>query len=99
MANDLIEKLTSNRYKILKLLYENQAKKPDGSTFVAITQIEIANELNVSKMTVNSIFKELQSDGLVNKCGNTRGRYELSEKALMIIEQMNIINEKLEEDR
>lgn len=99
MSNTLMEKLTSNRYKILKILYENQVKKADGTTFVPVTQIEIADQLNISKITVNSIFKELQSDSLVNKCGNTRGRYELSDKALMIIEQMNIINEKLEEGR
>lgn len=99
MPNTLMEKLTSNRYKILKILYENQVKKADGTTFAPITQVEIADQLNISKITVNSIFKELQADGLVGKIGSVRGRYELSEKALMIIEQMNIINEKLEEDR
>ena len=99
MSNTLMEKLTSNRYKILKILYENQVKKADGTIFAPITQVEIADQLKISKITVNSIFKELQADGLVGKIGSVRGRYELSEKALMIIEQMNIINEKLEEDR
>ena len=32
MPNTLMEKLTSNRYKILKILYENQVKKADGTT-------------------------------------------------------------------
>ena len=95
MSNTLMEKLTSNRYKILKILYENQVKKADGTTFVPVTQIEIADQLNISKITVNSIFKELQADGLVGKIGSVRGRYELSEKAVMIIDQMKKIEEKI----
>lgn len=95
MSNTLMEKLTSNRYKILKILYENQVKKADGTTFAPITQVEIAAQLNISKITVNSIFKELQTDGLVGKIGSVRGRYELSEKAVMIIDQMKKIEEKI----
>lgn len=99
MSNTLMEKLTSNRYKILKILYENQVKKADGTVFIPVTQAEIAADLKISKITVNSLFKDLQVDGLVSKCGSMRGRYELSDKALMIIEQMNIIDKRLGEDK
>lgn len=97
MSEIIIEKLTNNNYKILKILYENQVTISDGTIFTPITQAEIANKLGLSKITINNLFKELQGVGLVNHCGTNRGRYSLTKKAIIIIKGLESINKSLKE--
>ncbi|HHD2603304.1 winged helix-turn-helix transcriptional regulator [Clostridium perfringens] len=97
MSESLIEKVTNNNYKVLKILYENQVVKKDGTIFTPITQAEIANKLELSKITINIMFKELQESGLVYHCGTNRGRYCLTKKAIIIIKGLEYINKSLNE--
>ena len=92
----VIESLTNNNYRVLKFLSDNQVEL-NGIKFIAITQIEIAQELGLSKVTVNSIMRDLQEKKLVCPFENRRGKYCLSDKAEIIIKSIEQINKKLEE--
>ena len=78
--NRVIELITNNNYKVLKLLNDNQVQV-EGVYFTAITQAEIANKLSLSKVTINSIIKNLQEQGLVCPFENHKGRYCLTNNA------------------
>lgn len=90
-----IEKITTNYYKTLKILFDNHIKTPDGN-LCTVKQTQIAEKLGISKITMNAIFKELQQDSLVIKCENQRGKYILTDSAIFIIENMNRIEIELD---
>ena len=85
----------NDSYKILNLLYENQTVVLD-KTVVPLTQSEIANELGMSKAKVNSLIGQLQNEEYVSLA--TRGKYVLSEKAILLIESMRRTDTKLLKD-
>jgi len=89
----IIDKITTNYYKTLKVLADHEVKSIDGYTFSPITQIEIAKKLNISKITMNVIFKQLQDDGLVKPFEAKRGMYKLSDNAKFIIKNIEKMNE------
>lgn len=76
-----IDLFLNDSYKILNLLYENQTVVLD-KTVVPLTQSEIANELGMSKAKVNSLIGQLQNEEYVSLA--TRGKYVLSEKAILL---------------
>lgn len=80
------EKLTTNYYKTLEILYDSLVNI-NNEKIAVITQVEISERLGLSKITVNSIFKELRNDGLV-KPYKVIGRYILSEEAIEIVQKM-----------
>ena len=92
--NKVIESLTNNNYRVLKLLNDNQVEL-NGVKFTAITQIEIAESLELSKVTVNAIMKDLQEKDLVCPFENRRGRYRLTDKATTIIKDMEKLQTKI----
>lgn len=76
-------------YKLLKLLYDNQTVVLDKKV-VPLTQVEICSVLNMSKVKVNTIFVELQKEGLLIQ--ETRGKYSLTDKACVIVDSIEKIN-------
>ena len=80
------EKLTTNYYKVLELLYDSLVNF-NNERISIITQVEIAEKLSLSKITINSIFRELKNDGMV-EADKVIGRYRLSEEAIKIVETM-----------
>lgn len=90
-----IDLFLNDSYKILNLLYENQTVVLD-KTVVPLTQSEIANELGMSKAKVNSLIGQLQNEEYVSLA--TRGKYVLSEKAILLIESMRRTDIKLLKD-
>jgi DNA-binding transcriptional regulator LsrR (DeoR family) len=77
-------KLTTNYNKVLEILYDNIANINHKQVSI-ITQIEITEQLGLSKIIVNSLFKELRDDGLIISI-NMVGRYYLSEYIIKIVE-------------
>ena len=77
-------------YKLLKLLYDNQTVVLDKKV-VPLTQVEICSVLNMSKVKVNTIFVELQKEGLLIQ--ETRGKYSLTDKACVIVDSVEKINQ------
>ncbi len=77
-----IKLFLNDYYKLIKLLHDNEVSVLD-EVFVPLTQQQIANTLNYSKMKVNGMFIELQKRGFVEQ--KTRGKYVLSDSAESII--------------
>ena len=84
------EKITTNYYKVLETLY-NSLVNINNQQVAIITQSEIAEQLSLSKITINAIFKELRNDGLVRP-HKVVGRYCLSEEAISIVKKIKNIS-------
>lgn len=78
----MIELFVNDNYRILKFLYDNQIVILNKKV-IPLTQIEIANELNFSKMKVNAVFLTMQEQELIKREG--KGKYSLTEKAEHVV--------------
>ena len=58
-----------------------------GSMIIKLSQQEIAEILNLSKVKVNGIINELKTDGYLIQ-NSSRGKYILTEKAVNILAEM-----------
>lgn len=92
---NIIAKITSNTYKVLKQMYDCQVDLPDGTRYVPISQAELSRIIGVSTITMNKIFKQLKEDGLVVPVEGVRGKYQLTDKAVVIISEMEKLEDKL----
>lgn len=83
----------NDSFRILKLLYDNQTTVLDKKV-IPLTQVEISNELGMSKAKINMLIGELQKNGYV--AIQSRGKYILLDKAKCIVEDIDNIEAKLE---
>ena len=81
--------LTDN-YQVLMVLYSHQ-QEVNGNVFTAITQQEIADNMDFSLMKINAIINKLKNAGYVNSYRNSRGRYQLTKKAYSLINSIEIM--------
>lgn len=84
-----IKLFLNDYYELIKLLHDNEVRVLD-EVFVPLTQQQIADTLNYSKMKVNGMFIELQKRGLVEQ--KSRGKYVLSDSAESIIKTVENLN-------
>lgn len=84
----IIDKMTNNAYKVLKYMYSCQIKLPDGTKYIPLSQAGMAPLIGVSTITMNKIFKQLKDDNLLLPIEGKRGKYDLTEKAVIIIKEM-----------
>lgn len=90
--SNIIEQMTSNTYKVLKILYLNQVKLASGEIVVPLTQQYIADKMSLSIISVNAIFKELMKNKLIVQKG--RGKYVLTDRANDIVKNIEKLNKK-----
>ena len=74
----------NDNYQVLAVLYDNQ-QEINNHIFTAITQQEIADNLGYSLMKINAIIAKLKKAGYVSLYRNSRGRYQLTNKAYILI--------------
>lgn len=79
-----IDIFLNDNYLVLIVLYDNQ-QEINNHIFAAITQEEIGENLDFSIMKANGIIKKLKEYGYINAYKNSRGRYQLTDKANMLI--------------
>ena len=94
----IIDKMTNNSYKILKYMYTRQIEDKNGEKYVPLSQVEIADILEISTITANKLFKELKDNDLLYSIEGKRGKYKLSDKALIILQDMEELANKLKEE-
>lgn len=79
-----VDMFLNDNYRVLVVLYENQ-QEINNHVFTAITQQEIADNLGYSLMKINAIIIKLKKYGYINHYRNSRGRYQLTNKAYILI--------------
>ena len=77
-----VENFTNTKFQILSYLYDIK----DRNNLVKITQSEIVEEFDLSRGTVNSIFKNLKDKNYLVHDSSRIGRYYLTEEALKVVE-------------
>lgn len=82
-----IQYFTNDNFRTLAYLYDMKG----ANNKAHITQQEIADDLELSRVTVNKIMGELKSSGYLEQDGKHLGRYILTEKALSVIETFRMI--------
>ena len=82
-----IQYFTNDNFRTLAYLYDMKGSNNKAH----ITQQEIADDLELSRVTVNKIMGELKSSGYLEQDGKHLGRYILTEKALSVIETFRMI--------
>lgn len=93
----VIDKMTNNTYKILRYMYTRQIEAPNGDKYIPLSQVEIAEIFGMSTITANRLFKQLKEDDLLHPLENKRGKYRFTDKALIILKEMERLENKLEE--
>jgi predicted transcriptional regulator len=86
-----LEFFANDKYKLLKLLHENQVKVKD-SFYVPMSQQEIADMAHFSKLKTNQILNELIAMGFVENYKNMRAKYRITDmgiKSLNLMQKNN----------
>lgn len=84
---DDLDLFLNDNYRLLIVIYNHQ-QTINENTFSPITQQEMAEILGCSIMTVNPIIKKLKNQGYVNTYKNSRGRYQLTDKAKYLVREI-----------
>ena len=79
MDDHSLEFFANARYKVLKVISENQVNV-DGFPYCALSQQEIADIAKMSKVKVNKIIGELLENRYLELFQNKRGKYVITEK-------------------
>lgn len=77
-----VKYFTNDKFRALAYLYDMKGS----DNRARITQQEVADELGLSRVTINGIFKQLKDDGYLQQDTVHIGRYLLTEKAISAVE-------------
>lgn len=80
------EYFANDKYKVLLCMAERQISV-NGAMVIKLSQQEVADMLQMSKVKVNSIISELKSDDFLIQ-QSTRGKYSLTDKANTMLNDM-----------
>ena len=89
MAN--VRDYTNDVYLVLSCLYDHM----DSSGEVRITQQEVSDSLNMSRVTVNRIFTRLKETMNIRQDKTRVGRYYLTNNGIMVVKTFR----KIEKDK
>lgn len=89
-----IKLFLNDYFALLKILDENEATILE-ERVIPLTQLQIANLMNCSKMKINTMFQNLQNEGFIEQ--KTRGKYLLTDNARSIIKTIDSIDKKITE--
>lgn len=81
-----IEYFGNDKYKVLACMAERQISVNENN-IVKLSQQEIADIVQLSKVKVNAIIGELKTDGYISQ-ESPRGKYLLTEKAIFSLKKM-----------
>jgi len=78
--------LFTHHFRVLVLMHDYQVIIGNDK-FSKITQVEIGEQLELSKVTINHIVKDLTENGFVTRDEGRIGKYYLSKEAEDIVEK------------
>lgn len=82
-----LEQFANDKYKILKVVFDNEIKV-NSDTYTNLNQQEIADIAKFSKKKVNILVNELINDGFLDKFNDLRGKYKLTAEGEKVINLM-----------
>lgn len=82
-----LEYFGNDNYKVLKFLYDNQIQVKD-EYYIVLSQQEIADMVNFSKLKTNGIMQELREKGFIANYENKRRKYVITDIGYKVIEEM-----------
>ena len=82
-----LEYFANDNYKVLKFLYDNQIQVKD-EYYIVLSQQEIADMVNFSKLKTNGIMQELREKGFIANYENKRRKYIITDIGYKVIELM-----------
>ena len=82
-----VQCFTNDVFKVLACLYDMK----DINNKAHTTQQEIADNLELSRVTINKIMGELKDLGYLKQDGKHLGRYIITEKAISVVETFKSI--------
>lgn len=80
-----LEFFSNDRYKVLKLLCDNQIKVKN-DFYVPLSQQEIADIAHFSKLKTNKILNELIENECIDYFNGKRGKYAITKKGYKVIQ-------------
>lgn len=83
-----LEYFGNDNYKVLKFLYDNQIQVKD-KYYIVLSQQEIADMVNFSKLKTNGILQELREKGFIANYENKRRKYIITDMGYKMIELMS----------
>ena len=84
-----VSEFTNDNFRVLALLYDNKGK----DNIVKFTQQEVADELSLSRVTINKIFKHFKENGYITQDKKRIGRYYLTSAGELIVETIRKTDE------
>ena len=85
-----IDYFTNENFKILNYLYDQR----NSDNIVSITQQEIADELNLSRATINKMINDLTQNGYLKRIESKMARYVMSQEAIDFVKVVRTANRK-----
>ena len=82
-----LEYFANDNYKVLKFLYDNQIQVKD-KYYIVLSQQEIADMVNFSKLKTNIIIQDLREKGFIANYENKRSKYVITDMGYKVIELM-----------
>ena len=83
-----LEYFGNDNYKVLKFLYDNQIQVKD-EYYIVLSQQEIADMVQFSKLKTNGIMQELREKGFIANYENKRRKYIITDMGYKVIELMS----------
>ena len=83
-----LEYFSNDNYKVLKFLYDNQIQVKD-EYYIVLSQQEIADMVQFSKLKTNGIMQELREKGFIANYENKRRKYVITDIGYKVIELMS----------
>lgn len=83
-----LEYFGNDNYKVLKFLYDNQIQVKD-EYYIVLSQQEIADMVQFSKLKTNGIMQELREKGFIANYENKRRKYVITDIGYKVIELMS----------
>ena len=85
-----VKYFTNDKFRVLSCLYDT--KGIDNGT--RITQQEIAEQLGLSRVTINGLLKQLKDDGYIQQDESRASKRLLTEKAIMVVEMFRLADKQ-----
>ncbi|HFI0903108.1 hypothetical protein ACS6X4_06615 [Streptococcus suis] len=87
MVEFTLEPFANDTFRLLKTLKENQVEVK-GAYYIPLSQQEIADINQMSKLKTNRLLRDLIEGGFVSLYQNKRGKYKITEKGHKVLKLM-----------